>query len=124
MTEPNHPYLPPSPRGGLSLLRRGLSHLSPSRKALVVTLISLSAWMAWSAGRRVSHPWADLSNGGYTDHFSHMNTTRVFPRIGRDLWRKSIADQFSTLSDEQMKQLPGDVQVGGSSTGGVYHVPG
>ena len=103
MTEPNHPYLPPPPRRALSQLRQGLSHLSPGRKALIVTLISLAAWMAWSATRRVAHPWADMSKGVYTDHFSHMNTTRVFPRIGRDLWRKSIAEQFRTLTDEEMK---------------------
>lgn len=124
MNEPMPSNLPASRRSWLFLLRRGLSHLPPSRKALVVTLVSLTAWMAWSAVRRVSHPWADMSNGVYTDHFSHMNTTRVFPRIGRDLWRKSISEQFRTLTDEEMKQLPSDVQVGASSTGGVYFVPG
>jgi hypothetical protein len=60
----------------------------------------------------------------YTDHFSHMNTARVFPRIGRDLWRKSISEQFRTLTDEETKALPADLQGGASSTGGLYYVPG
>ena len=95
---------PPAHLGSeISRLRREIGRLSPGRKALIVTLISLSVWLTWSAVRRVGHPWADLSNGVYTDHFSHMNTARVFPRVGRDLWRKPIAEQFRTLTDEEMK---------------------
>ncbi len=124
MNETTPLYLPPGRRGRFFLLRQALRCLPPARKALIVTLISLAAWMAWSASRRASHPWADLSNGVYTDHFSHMNTTRVFPRIGRDLWRKPIAEQFRTLNDDEMKEMPDDVRVGASSTGGVYFVPG
>jgi hypothetical protein len=65
-----------------------------------------------------------MSKGVYTDHVSHMNAARLFPRMGFDLYRKPIAGQFSRLTGEEMSRMPADVQAGGSNTGGVYVVPG
>lgn len=97
---------------------------SPRRKALTITLVSLVLWSVWNGARTFDHPWGDLSKGVYTDHLSHMNAARVFPRIGRDLWRKPIRDIFRSLTDAEMARMPEDIRAGGSWSGGVYFVPG
>jgi hypothetical protein len=92
------------------------------RKALVLTLISLLGWSLWNGLRRTDHPWGDLSRGNFTDHFSHMNAARIFPRMGRDLWRVSIAKRFVPLTAQQLARAPSDIHLGASPTGGVYDV--
>jgi hypothetical protein len=94
------------------------------RKALACTLISLLGWSVWNGFRQFDHPWGDLSRGQFTDHFSHMNAARIFPRIGRDIWRHPIMDQFRTLDPDELSRLPSDVRPGASGTGGVFYVPG
>jgi hypothetical protein len=90
----------------------------------VLTLISLLGWSLWNGLRRTDHPWGDLSRGNFTDHFSHMNAARIFPRMGRDLWRVPIAKRFALLTDQQLARAPSDLRLGASPTGGVYDVPG
>jgi hypothetical protein len=121
----------PSPR--LTRLRQDLAALQPrwlrrlssaQRKALAVTLVSLLGWSLWDGLRKYEHPWGDLSKGKFTDHFSHMNAARVFPRMGRDIWRVPIATKFRQLDWQELSALPADVQAGGSLTGGIFYVPG
>jgi hypothetical protein len=97
---------------------------SARRRALVITLISLCVWEAWEGLRVFPHPWGDLKRANYTDHFSHMNAARVFPRVGIDLWRRPIDQMFHKLTPEELAALPIDVQTGGSYSGGVFEVPG
>jgi hypothetical protein len=97
---------------------------SAQRKALVVTLISCLGWSLWNGFRKYEHPWGDLSKGKFSDHFSHMNAARVFPRMGLDIWRVPISHKFRQLHWDELYTLPEDVRAGGSLTGGVFYVPG
>ena len=107
------------------MLPRRLRRLgSARRKALLLTVISCLGWSLWNGFRKHDHPWGDLSKGVFTDHFSHMNAARVFPRMGRDIWRVPIVTRFRTLTSDELAATPSDVQEGGSLSGGVFHVPG
>jgi hypothetical protein len=97
---------------------------SAQRKALAVTLISLVGWSVWNGFRTFDHPWGDLARGQYTDHFSHMNAARIFPRMGRDIWRVPIADRYRLLTQDELSAIPKDVGAGASMTGGIFYVPG
>lgn len=103
-----------------------MHQMAPSlrNKALVVTALSLIAWLLWSETRTIHHPWADLSRGAYTDHFSHMNAARVFPRVGLDLWRRGPRTYLPELQGEALARMPADIRAGGSYSGGVYLLPG
>jgi hypothetical protein len=94
------------------------------KTALCVVLTSLLFWTGWICLNRDAHPFGDISNGKYCDHVTHMNCARVFPRVGLDIWRKPISEMFPELNTEQKAQLPDDVRVGASPTGGIYLVPG
>jgi hypothetical protein len=120
-------------RSGFTRLRDDLVAMQPRwlrrlgsarRKALLVTLISLFGWSLWNGLRTYEHPWGDLSRGKFSDHFSHMNAARVFPRMGIDIWRVPIASRFRQLTWREMAEMPEDVQAGGSLSGGVFYVPG
>jgi hypothetical protein len=97
---------------------------SAPRLALWIVLWSFVACAAWEIFRTNAHPFGDLSNGQWTDHFSHMNCARLFPRAGLDLWRKPVSSMFRELTRQEQGQLPQDVRVGASATGGIYSVPG
>lgn len=97
---------------------------SARRKALLLTLVSLVGWSLWNGLREYDHPWGNLSKGKFTDHFSHMNAARIFPRMGRDIWRVPIAASFRKLTYPEILTMPPDVQNGASSSGGLFYVPG
>lgn len=97
---------------------------SPARRALAVTALSLAVWLSWVAFGTKGHAFVDLSNGNFTDHFSHMNAARLFPRVGADIWRKPVSGMLRSVSGPKLALLSPDVQAGGSSNGGVYLVPG
>ena len=97
---------------------------SARRKALLITLVSLTGWSLWNGFRTYEHPWGDLSKGKFTDHFSHMNAARAFPHMGLDIWRIPIARKYRQLTSEELAATPRDVQSGGSLSGGVFYVPG
>jgi hypothetical protein len=113
-------------RGDLAAIRpRWLRRLpSAQRKALAVTLVSLVGWSLWNGLRIYEHPWGDLSKGKFTDHFSHMNAARIFPHMGRDIWRVPINSKFRPLTYDEQQALPLDVKSGASITGGIFYVPG
>jgi hypothetical protein len=97
----------------------------PSRlRALVAVVLSLAAWATWAHRFPNPHPWADLSRGVYTDHFSHMNAARAFARVGLAIYRKGAAELAPEVDYATRKQLPEDVRLGGSYTGGIYALPG
>lgn len=91
---------------------------------MLLLLASLVGWESWEALRTPRHPWGDVRGGTFTDHFSHMNAARLFTVVGLDLWRKPIASLFPKVEGADLERLPADVRAGGSSTGGVYRVPG
>jgi hypothetical protein len=94
------------------------------RRAQVLLLVSLVAWEAWEGARSFAHPWGDLGDGVYSDHFSHMNVARAFPRVGIDIWRLPVDRMFRPLTAEEERSLPADLASGGSWSGGSYFVPG
>lgn len=93
------------------------------RRALACTLLSLVPWSLWNGLREFDHPWGDISAGLYSDHFSHMNAARIFPRIGLDIWRKPITEQFTRLTYDEMASMPRDIRAGVNLAGGYYRVP-
>jgi hypothetical protein len=74
-------------------------------------LVSLAVCLIWCArpASLAGHPLGDLSNGSYTDHPSHMNTGRVFPRVGTALWTQPVAKLFPEMSAEERARLPADL---------------
>ena len=50
--------------------------------------------------------------GTYSDHFSHMNAARLFPRVGLDLWRRSEKSMFPSITKEALAALPADARLG------------
>lgn len=77
---------------------------------LALTLLSLLLW-AFAAGQQSCHPYRDLSCGGYTDHFSHMNTARLFTEVGPAIWRQPLRDHGNPLTEAQIQALPADIRV-------------
>ncbi|MGO9836350.1 MAG: hypothetical protein ACLP1X_19285 [Polyangiaceae bacterium] len=57
---------------------------------------------------------------GFSDHFSHMNAARLFPRVGTALWRTPISQMFAPLDATREPAVPEDVR----SQGGLLAVPG
>jgi hypothetical protein len=57
---------------------------------------------------------------GFSDHFSHMNAARLFPRVGSALWRTPISNMFPELDSTRAAAVPADVR----SQGGMLDVPG
>jgi hypothetical protein len=97
---------------------------SPDRRALVLASLSLVVCISWELFRSDAHPFGGLTPGAYTDHISHMNAARLFPRLGRDLWRRGIRDLVPLATPTERAQLPPDVQPNQGWTGGIYVVPG
>lgn len=77
-------------------------------------LLSFTLWTTWELARHGAHPFHDLSGGSFTDHFSHMNAARIFPRIGADIWRKSYQSMFPRPSREAIARLPKGLRVADS----------
>ena len=99
--------------------------MSSARKALLITLASFCLWASWDLLRSPSktHAFGDRANGYFTDHFSHMNTTRLLPRAGLAIWQRPIKQMFPEYTAAERAALPEDVR-GGASYVGTYKVPG
>jgi hypothetical protein len=79
-------------------------------RLVLFTLISVLFWGSWSMLRTPCHPWSDLSCGIYTDHFSHMNTARLFVHEGVGIWTEPLIDAAPQLDAEQLAELPEDMR--------------
>lgn len=77
--------------------------------ALTLTLISLLAWSGWEL-QNDCHPYRDLSCGKSTDHFSHMNTGRLFMKVGIDIWREPLNAHGRPLTTAERDALPADLK--------------
>src|SRR5262245_37550598 len=119
--------LPRAPGRVPSWYSRAITELRPamtsSRRALLLILLSYLVWGTWEGLHTFVNPWGDL-NGEFTDHFSHMNCARLFPRVGIDLWRRPLNQMLRPLTVEEIRRLPFDTQAGASFSGGFYAVPG
>lgn len=82
--------------------------------------LSLVIWLAVVWLGRPCHPYADLSCGHYTDHFSDMNAARALPAIGVDIWRDPLAAVGRRLTADEKARLPADLEPVGD---GVRAVP-
>lgn len=89
---------------------------------LMFVVCSFCFWTGWELRRHAPHPYHDLSEGQYSDHFSHLNAARIFPRIGLDLWRKSLETMFRPLSPGELSRLPPDAKIAAGPE--VRFVPG
>lgn len=49
-------------------------------------------------------------NRGHTDHVAHVGETRLFPRVGLDLWRVPAETLFRRLTPSELERLPQDVR--------------
>jgi hypothetical protein len=102
-----------------TLVRSVRAHL-----ALTLTVASLIAWSSWYLLLGPTHPYGDLSNGNYTDHFSHMNTARLFTHAGTAIWTMPMQDSAVTLTPEQRVALPADLTPQGGQMYPVFIVSG
>jgi hypothetical protein len=93
-------------------------------RAVALTLASLFFWLGWELLRPPHHPYGDLSAGHYTDHFSHLNSARLLPRAGLDIWRQPLARLLRPLTAEERARLPDDVKSAAYPRGEVYFVTG
>jgi hypothetical protein len=93
-------------------------------RAFVFSALSLILCLSWGGLRTLPHPWADLSRGSFTDHFSHMNAARAFSELGLQIYRQGPMLMYPPIVGEELAKLPRDTQFGGSWTGGVYPMPG
>ena len=91
------------------------------RLAVALTAASFAGSSAWEMTRKV-HPFADLSNGFFTDHFSHMNDARHFPRAGVRQWTTPLARMEPGLTPAERAALPPDVV--DCPDGCLFHVDG
>lgn len=80
-----------------------------NRAAVLLTVLSFAFWGTWHLARHQCHPFADLSCGVYTDHFSHMNTARLFMHEGIGIWTRPLLDNGRPLTDEERAALPADL---------------
>ena len=60
--------------------------------------------------QQTCHPYRDLSCGGYTDHFSHMNTARLFTEVGPAIWRQPLGEHGRPLTPAEVRALPDDLR--------------
>ena len=67
------------------------------------------------------HPFGDLWNGTYTDHFSHMNSARLFMRVGSEIWQRPIREMLPALDQATRQSLPEDLR---TPKPDFYQVPG
>jgi hypothetical protein len=79
---------------------------------LAFTLVSLVFWIGWVALRTLCNPAGDLSCGLYSDHYSHMNTARLFVSKGVSIWTQPLADSGRPLTPEEFATLPADLRQG------------
>jgi len=85
------------------------SDLPRTRRALIaLCALSWAGWSGWELLRPARNPLMDLS-GWYTDHFSHMNTARIFLRFGTAIWRTSPQQMLPRPTPEVRARLPPDV---------------
>jgi len=91
------------------------------RLAVALTAASFAGFSAWEMTRKV-HPFGDLSNGFFTDHFSHMNDARHFPRAGVRQWTTPLARMERRLTAAERAALPRDVI--DCPDGCLFHVDG
>ena len=91
------------------------------RLAVALTAASFAGFSAWEMTRKV-HPFGDLSNGFFTDHFSHMNDARHFPRAGVRHWTTPLARMERRLTPAERALLPPDVV--DCPDGCLFHVDG
>ncbi len=89
------------------------NRLRGNRLTWALVFLSLLLWSSWYVLDGPTNPYGDLSNGVYTDHFSHMNTARLFPSAGINIWREPLDDLVHLLSPAQYAALPADVQAAG-----------
>jgi hypothetical protein len=91
-----------------------------------IRLFCAVSFVAWSlvVVLRQGHPYGDLTQGVYTDHISHMNLARYFPRAGLDVWRKPINAQLRPLTVAEIDALPADECQVNPRDALYYAVPG
>jgi hypothetical protein len=89
-----------------------------------VTALSFASWTSWYLLHANDNPCGDLSQGVYTDHFSHMNAARLFPRVGLQIWQRPTKDLVVPLTPEETSQLPSDLRPFAGPGGGVFRVDG
>lgn len=97
---------------------------APASRAGALAIASFLAFAGWEIFRKAPHPFRDLSNGHYTDHFSHLNSARLLPRVGLGIWRQPLPSLLRPLTLAERDRLPADVRAAAWPRGEAYFVPG
>ena len=88
---------------------------------LALCLAVFAALSTWELARS-SHPWADLTGGKFSDHISHLNAARYFPRAGLAEWRTPLQSLQPRLTQAEQGALPPDIVE--CTDGCLFHVDG
>ncbi|MDQ3964503.1 MAG: hypothetical protein M3277_11425 [Actinomycetota bacterium] len=94
----------------------------PKSAADLFVLCSAIGWILWALLRPVCHPFMDLTCGNYTDHFSHMNTARLFTEVGIEVWQRPLDEFGRRLTMNELKALPSHVRA--AAKDGARAIPG
>jgi hypothetical protein len=86
--------------------------------------MSLLVWWTWRIAMPAAQTSMDLSGGLFSDHFSHVATTRMFPRVGLDLYRRPTRELARPLSLAERERLPADLQTFGGPRGEAFTLEG
>jgi hypothetical protein len=92
--------------------------------ALVLTVVSFVFWSVLYLLAVSAHPYGDIEGGVFTDHFSHMNTARIFPSVGTRIWTEPLRDLGIPLTDDEVRGLPEDLRPGNGVTDPLFRIPG
>jgi len=75
---------------------------------LLVALLHLTCFRADPTGTLAGIDWT--RHRGHTDHVAHVGETRLFARLGLEMWRTPAADLFRRLTPAELAALPADVR--------------
>jgi hypothetical protein len=71
----------------------------------------------------IADPTGTLS-GGHTDHVAHTGETRAVTVVGARLWREPAATLFRSVTDDELRTLPSDLQAYAvDQRENIHHVP-
>jgi len=75
---------------------------------LLAAFLHLTLFRSDPTGTLKGIDWA--RHRGHTDHVAHIGETRIFPRLGLEMWRTPAAELFRRLTPAELAALPADVR--------------
>jgi hypothetical protein len=96
---------------------------TPSVLALVLVTLSFGVVSGRVLSLPYKPPFGGLTGGAFTDHFSHMNTARLFVLCGPCVWTTPVHRIFPSASPQERRQVEAELRPY-VVTGEVFSAPG